>query len=126
MVVTEPEQWSDILAGHTDEVSALARRLRSAALSALPDLTERVYPGWEALGLRHPAAGLVATLFAREAAVVVYLERGASLPDPHGLLEGAERLRRTRMIVFDPHTATPTVEQFVTYLDLAVEQASVG
>ncbi len=123
MIAAEPSQWSEILAGHTGEVSALARRLRSAALAALPDLSERVYPGWQGLGLRHPTAGLVATIFAREADVVVYLERGASLPDPDGLLHGAGHLRQTRTIVFRPSPDTPTLEQFVAYLDLAVEQA---
>src|SRR5688572_8790468 len=64
MVVTEPPQWSDILADRTDDVSGLARRLRAAALTALPDLAERLYPGWHGRGLRHPVAGLVATIFA--------------------------------------------------------------
>lgn len=89
MAVTEPLQWSDILADRADVVSALARRLRAAALTALPDLAERVYPGWQGLGLRHPVAGLVATIFARDVDVAVYLERGASLPDPDGSLEGS-------------------------------------
>jgi hypothetical protein len=55
--------------------------------------------------------------------VVVYLERGASLPDPDGLLEGAGRLKQTRMIVFRPGVGAPTAEQFIAYLDLAVEHA---
>ncbi len=126
MVAEEPHQWSDILAAHTGEVSALARRLRAAALAALPDLTERVYPGWQGLGLRHPTAGLIATIFARDADVVVYLERGATLPDADGLLEGDGRLRRTRTITFRPDLATPSAEQLVAYLDLAVEHAGGG
>jgi hypothetical protein len=105
-------------------VSALARRLRAAALTSLPDLAERVYPGWQGLGLRHPKAGLIATIFARDTDVAVYLDRGASLPDPDDILEGAGRLRRTRMIVLRPGAAAPTVEQVIAYLDLAVEHVS--
>lgn len=59
------------------------------ALEALPDLTERVYPGWSGLGLRHPRAGLIASIFGRDEDVAVYIERGAFLPDPDGLFEGA-------------------------------------
>ncbi|HCT78514.1 MAG TPA: hypothetical protein DGG94_07945 [Micromonosporaceae bacterium] len=125
MAVREPEQWTEILAAHPNEVAGLARRLRKAALAALPDLTERFYPGWQGLGLKHPAAGLIATIFAREADVVVYLERGASLPDPDGLLEGAERLRKTRMMVFRPGGKVPTAKQFVAYLDLAIEYVGI-
>jgi hypothetical protein len=80
--------------------------------------------GWDGLGLRHPRAGLLATIFPRDTDVAVYLERGASLPDPYGLLEGHGRLRRTRMIVLRPHGDTPTVDQFVAYLDLAVDHAA--
>jgi hypothetical protein len=120
----EPPPWTAMLDDHTDDVADLIRRLRAAALSALPDLTERYYPGWQGLGLRHRSAGLVATMFAREADVVVYLERGASLPDPDGLLQGAGRLKRTRTIVFRPDAGWPGVEQFIAYLDLAVEHAA--
>jgi hypothetical protein len=113
--------WSAMLAGHRDDVAALARELRAAARAALPDLTERYYPGWQGLGLKHPRAGLVATLIARDDDVVVYLERGASLPDPLGLLGGHERLKRTRTITFRPGVPTPGADALITYLDLAVD-----
>jgi hypothetical protein len=118
--------WSAMLAGHHADVAALARELRSAALAALPDLTERYYPGWQGLGLRHPRAGLVATLFARDDEVVVYFERGASLPDPLGLLGGQERLRRTRTITFRPAGPAPGADALITYLDLAVDHAQAA
>lgn len=39
MPAREPEQWTEILSAHPEEVADLARRLRKAALAALPDLT---------------------------------------------------------------------------------------
>ena len=100
------------------------RRLRLSAdravLAAGP-AHDRYYPGWQGLGLKHPRAGLVATLFARNDDVVVYLERGASLPDPLGLLGGHERLKRTRTITFRPAVPTPGADALITYLDLAVD-----
>jgi hypothetical protein len=114
----EPAGLTQILAEHTPPVAALVRRLRAAALAALPDLTERPLPGWRALALRHPDAGHLAAIFPRAADVVTYFEWGAFLPDPHRLFEGDGR--RTRMIVFRPGASVPTDAQFVEYLDLAL------
>jgi hypothetical protein len=54
---------------------------------------------------------------------VVYLERGAALPDPHGLLGGDGRLRQTRTLTFRPGQRTPGPAHLVEYLDLAVDHA---
>jgi hypothetical protein len=116
----EPAGLSDLLADHGPPVAALVRRLRAAALAALPDLTERPLRGWRALALRHRHAGHLAAIFPRDADVVVYFEWGAFLPDPHGLFEGDGR--RTRMIVFRPGVEVPTDAQFVEYLDLAIHR----
>jgi hypothetical protein len=120
--VTEPDEppgLAALLADSDPAVGALCRRLRATALAGLPDLAERVLPGWRALGLRHPRGGHLAAIFPRAHDAVVYLEHGAALPDPHGLLTGAGR--RTRMLTFTPGTPTPTDAQFVEYLDLALE-----
>jgi hypothetical protein len=119
MTPAEPDGLAALVAECPPAVAALTRRLRRAALAALPDLTERVLPGWRALGLRHPVAGHVAAIFPRAADVAVYLEHGAALPDPHGLLTGTGR--RTRMLVFRPDAAVEADEHLVEYLDLAVE-----
>lgn len=92
----------------------------------MPDLAERFYPGWQGLGLRHPVGGLLATIFPRDADVVVYLEHGASLNDPHGLLAGQGRLRQTRTLTFRPEANTPTMAHLVEYLDLALDHAVPG
>jgi hypothetical protein len=117
------DDFDALLATRPDPVAALANRLRTAAAGAMPDLTERFYPRWEGLGLRHPSGGLLGTLFANESHVVVYFERGAAMPDPAGLLEGVGRLRQTRTITFTPSRHGPKERVFVEYLDLALEHA---
>jgi hypothetical protein len=119
----EPPGYTELLARKPEPVASLARRLRAAVLEALPDITERFYPGWQGLGLRDPVAGLVGTVFPHDGEVVVYLEHGAALPDPHGLLGGADRLRRTRTLTFRPEAQVPNESQLVEYLDLALEHA---
>jgi hypothetical protein len=120
-VPEEPAGLTAQLADHDPAVAALCRRLRAAALSALPDLTERHLPGWRALGLRHPRGGHLAAIFPGAGDVVVHLEHGASLPDPHGLLAGAGR--RTRKLVYTPGVDRPTDAHLVEYLDLALDHA---
>lgn len=60
-------------------------------LAGEPDLTERVYPGWDGVGFRHPDAGYVCAIYPREQEQEVRLlfEHGVRLDDPEGLLEGA-------------------------------------
>jgi hypothetical protein len=55
-----------------------------------PDLTERVYRGWDGIGFRHPDAGYVCAIYPRqqEQEVRLLFEFGVRLPDPGRLLEG--------------------------------------
>jgi hypothetical protein len=117
----EPAGLAALLADRPPAVAALLRRLRTVALTALPDLTERVLPGWQALALHHPVGGYIAGLFPRADDVAIYLEHGAALRDPHALLTGSGK--RTRMLICTPTGTDPTDEQFVDYLDLAVDHA---
>jgi len=120
----ELPEFTQLLAGRPEAVAILARQLRSAALDGMPDLMERFYPGWQGLGWRHPDGGLLGTLFARDEDVVIYFERGAQLPDPHGMLGGHGRLRQTRTLTFPPGVATPSTTHLVEYLDIALDYAA--
>jgi hypothetical protein len=66
----------------------LAVWLRRAVLSADPDLTERIFPGWKGVGFRHAEAGYVCAIYPRSEWVVLHFEHGAALPDPDGALLG--------------------------------------
>jgi hypothetical protein len=78
----------ELLEHHTPAVADLVLRLRDAIRTALPDATEKVYPGWHGVGFHHPDAGYVCGIFPVEDHVKVGFERGSQLPDPHGLFAG--------------------------------------
>jgi hypothetical protein len=66
----------------------LAVWIRRAVLAADPDLTERIFPGWQGVGFRHPEAGYLCAIYPRSEWVVLHFEHGAALPDPEGVLLG--------------------------------------
>jgi hypothetical protein len=76
------------LAERHPEVLDLALWVRQIVLDAEPDLTERLYGGWDGIGFHHPEAGYVCGLFPRAEEVRLLFEHGARLSDPHGILEG--------------------------------------
>ena len=47
----------DILNDHSPEVRATAEALRRLIHDTIAGMTERAYPGWHAIGFRHPKAG---------------------------------------------------------------------
>ncbi len=75
-------QVERLLAEHSDAVRLLAGRLRSLLLAAEPAFSERVYPGWHAIGYRHPRAGYVCGIFPRSDGVRLGFEHGVLL-EPH-------------------------------------------
>lgn len=76
----------------------VAERVRAAVHAALPGVTERVLPGWRALGFRHLDVGHVAALFALRDEVRLYFEHGSGLPDGTGVTLG--RTGRSSYAIF--------------------------
>lgn len=93
-----PTTADELLAPCPPRIRALAERLRAVVRRAVPTLEERVLPGWRALGYRDAQAGHVCALFPSEREVRLYLEIGARLDDPDGLLEGAATMRKGRFV----------------------------
>src|SRR5688572_13820156 len=83
-----PEPVRDYLEQSHPQVFDLVLWVRRAVLDAEPDLTERVYRGWDGLGYRHPDAGYVCAIYPRADEVQLLFEHGVRLDDPHGILEG--------------------------------------
>lgn len=107
-----------LLAEHTPEVAAAARRVRAAVLHGGPHLTERVRYGWHSVNYRDQAAGFVCAIFPSADRVELVFERGVLLPDPRGLLGGSGR--RVRSLVYrDASEVDDAVVQ--EFLDHAVE-----
>jgi hypothetical protein len=90
-----PEQ---LLAGFPPPIRDLANEIRKTLLAAVPSFVERTLPGWRAVAFRDPQAGHVCALFPFEDHLKLYVEYGATLPDPDGLMEGS--MKRGRYIEF--------------------------
>ena len=78
----------DILRDHSPEVRQIVGALRKLITDTLDGLTEKAYPGWHAIGLRHPRAGYICGIFPYESTVKLIFEKGVLLSDPQGVLKG--------------------------------------
>jgi hypothetical protein len=86
--VDVPAATSEFLLERHPEALELALRVREAVLAAEPDLSERVYRGWDGIGFHHPEAGYLCAIYPRDGEVRLLFEHGTRLDDPEGLLEG--------------------------------------
>ena len=77
-----------ILARHTPAMQRIAARLRKLIHAAAPEVTEAAYPGWHAIGFRHPDCGYFCGVFPFDDHVKLIFEFGVLLEDPFGALEG--------------------------------------
>ena len=100
-----------LLADYGPEVQGLVGLLRRLVREALPEAEERVYPGWRAIGYRHPAAGYVGGIFLYPDMVKLGFEHGAMLPDPEGRLQpGPSAGKQVRYLeVWDESDIVPEV-----------------
>jgi hypothetical protein len=83
-----PAEVSAFLRRRHAETAELALWLRAVVLAAEPELSERVYQGWDGIGFRHPDAGYICAIYPRGQQVRLLFERGAALEDRDALLEG--------------------------------------
>ena len=89
--MTTPE---DILRDHSPAVKAIAAELTRIIHDTIPDMTERGYPGWHAIGFRHPRAGYVCGIFPSENSVRFLFEHGNQLADPDEVFSGGGKQTR--------------------------------
>lgn len=111
---------ADLLAGHIPPVIAAVAALRALVLSSLPELDERVHPGWHALAYHHPTARYIGGIFPRADLVSLIFEWGVYLPDPSGILTG--KGSRVRAIVCTDADEIPDRE----IVDLLMAAAEYG
>jgi hypothetical protein len=93
------------LAGYADDVRAAADRLRAVVKRAVPDVVERVRPGWRIIGYDLPI-GRRSVYFAWVMPEPVHVHlgfvHGVFMDDPDRRLEGAHlRLVSTRFVTFE-------------------------
>jgi hypothetical protein len=80
----------DFLVNSHPGLADLALWVRDVVRTSEPDLTERVYRGWDGIGFHHPDAGYICAIYPREQNQEVHLlfEHGARLNDQERRLEG--------------------------------------
>lgn len=84
----------ELLSGYPEPIRRLAAEIRKTLRAAVPSFEERALPGWRAIAFRDPQAGHVCALFPFDDYVRLYVEYGASLPDPDGLMQGGMKRGR--------------------------------
>ncbi|MBL8134525.1 MAG: DUF1801 domain-containing protein [Anaerolineae bacterium] len=83
-----------LLRSSPPEARAAFFALRALIHDTLGGISERYLPGWGAVGFHHPRAGYCVGLFVRPDDILVLFEHGVELPDPEGLLTGAQKQTR--------------------------------
>jgi hypothetical protein len=111
-----PDEIESYLREYHPTTADVALWTRDVIATTDPDLTARVYRGWQGIGLRHPEAGYVCGVFPRDDWVMLLFEHGASMTDPEGVLlgDGAQ----TRFLRVDEPS-----EEMAALIDRYVQQA---
>jgi hypothetical protein len=93
-----PEQF---LAGYPLDVQILAHELRLLVKAAIPDVYEKVAPGWQLIGYRTPTQrGTIyfCHVAPRPDRVDLGFEQGVLMNDPDGRLQGGPKMRQVRYV----------------------------
>ena len=108
-----PDATETYLRERHPDTADLAFWVRGVVLAAEPDLTERVYRGWDGIGFRHPDAGYVCAIYPRADGVRLLFEHGRDLRDPDGLLEGDGAQTRYVPVAAEDEALAPLLADLV-------------
>jgi hypothetical protein len=104
----------DFLAGYPPPVCDLAERTRALLRAALPGAIEHLYPGWQAIGYGSGGMkGQICAIMPTKAGVSLSFNRGAVLPDPHGLLTGTGKLLRHVKLTTPADVDAPALRELI-------------
>jgi len=95
-VATADPEFATLLAAYSREVQDTARAARQVILELVPGAVEVVDAKTAVIGFGYGSGykDMVCTLILSKGGVKLGLVGGASLPDPHKLLEGAGKVHR--------------------------------
>ncbi len=87
---------ADFLSNYPAEVRDVTQRLRKIVIATIPNAVEELDRSGKVIGYGFGPgyAGLVCTIIVSKKGVKLGIVRGAHLPDPHKLLEGAGKQHR--------------------------------
>jgi len=86
----------DFLSAYSEDVRERAFMLREVVIAALPGITEQVDIPARMIAYCYGQkyAQLICTIIPSQKGLKLGFNRGRSLPDPHGLLEGTSKISR--------------------------------
>lgn len=115
MPTPSADPFEDFLGGYPAEIQAIAQAARSLIRELLPGALEMVDPPSKivAYGTSHRYAGLVCAIAPYRGHVNLMLSRGASLPDPHGLLSGTGKKARHIRLLQPADLQRPGVRELI-------------
>ena len=89
-------EWDALLASYSPDLGAIALAARELALTGIPGAIEQVDTKARVVGYGTGTgyADLICTIILSKSGVKLGLVGGATLPDPHGLLEGTGKVHR--------------------------------
>lgn len=100
----DPYPPERLLADYPGPMQDIAEALRAIVRRTIPNVIERVRPGWRLIGYDVPigrGTRYVAFVWAEPAHVHLGFEHGILMADPDGVLQGAHlRLRKVRFLTF--------------------------
>lgn len=122
--MTPQQQLDPFLDRYTLEIAAQARRVLDGLRARLPGAVQLVYDNYNALAIgfaptRKPS-GAVLSVAVYPRTVLLYFLKGASLPDPDGLLKGSGTRGRH---IPDADSATFSDPRVKALIDAAAGQA---
>jgi hypothetical protein len=105
------------LAAYDPQIAELALALREMMLEAAPDAVEAIYDAYNAVAIGFSFTGRLKDSFCHIAAysqhVNLGFNRGATLPDPNGVLQGSGKAVRHVKIARQSDLAAPYLPRYI-------------
>ncbi len=103
----------DVLRPHTPEVLEIVGILRKIIRNVDPELEERGYPVWKAIGLRDKKSGYVCGIFPFQSKVQLVFEWGVLLKDTKRKLSGNTKQIRYLEYVSSKDVESSIIQEFI-------------
>lgn len=103
--MTDPIPPEAFLADFSPPIRELAERLRAIVVATLPDVAERVRPGWRLIGYDAPVgrrSAYFAWIFPERVHVHLGFVEGALMDDADRRLQGAGETKKARWLTWRP------------------------
>ena len=117
-----------LLADYPPPHQAIANRLRSIVVDAVPEAVERVRPGWRLIGYDVPIgrrSAMFAWVWLEPEHVHLGFPRGVDMDDPRHVMSGAGITKLARWLTWAPGSSVTDADA-ATATELVLEAARVA